>query len=238
MAGDSWDVLGDDVFECTSEEDDRFIDDLGTLMHKAPDVEDLSKLAAHDKLEEDYTRDYIVNVMASVTNIEGSTVTVKWVLDDPDGSCKKLYIEYFQLGSKDSTLHIAPVSPQLTSYTIQHLEPETQYKACVLPATSKSEIPSSILSPIQCVQFVTGVTEPNTDNKVTDDTKNNMNWRIPDSDEITGYTKLIGFSFMVSVIITGACMFIFEVVLYCYRLFCVKDNNSRQNAAVAKSHSD
>ena len=232
-------MLGDDVFLCESEDenDDEFIDDLGTLMHKDPDVDDLKNLATRDKNKGENVHDYIVNVMASVTNVEGSSATVKWVLDDPDGLCKKLYIQYYQSGSKDTTLLIAPISTRVTSYTIHHLEPDTQYRACVLPATSKSEIPSSILSPVQCVQFVTGTLEQNPEHKSTDDTKNNLKWRIPDSDEISGYAKLIGFSFIVSVIITGACLFVFEIVVYCYRLLSEKEDRTSQNTVV-KSHTD
>ena len=85
--------------------------------------------------------------MASLSKVESKSAVVKWILDDPDEFCKKLYIQYYQVGSKDSTALIAPVSSDQNSYVMRHLEPETLYTACVLPATSSSEVPSTVLSP-------------------------------------------------------------------------------------------
>lgn len=236
LAGDSWNLLGDDVFLCDNGQnkpDDSFDVDLETLLHNDPMSVDLKGFTSKHKIPDKSEYEYIVNVMASLSKVESKSAVVKWILDDPDEFCEKLYVQYYQVGSKDSTALIAPVSSDQNSYVMRHLEPETFYKACVLPATSSSEVPATVLSPTQCVQFVT-VTDHD-DSKQTD--ADNLQFGLPTSEEITVYSKLIGFSFLVSVIITGACMFILEVIAFCYRLFSDKNINKRK-VTIAKSHTD
>ena len=236
LAGDSWNLLGDEVFRCENTKkipEDSFQEDLDTLLQDKSNKMNLKSFSSKHTVPDQNGYEHIVDAMASLSEVHSKSAVVKWILDDPDGMCKKLFVQYYQVGSKDSTQLIAPVSSTQDSYIMRHLEPETLYKACVLPATSTSEVPSSVLSPTQCVQFETAHDNDSPEHSFASD----INFRLPTSEEITVYSKLLGFCFVVSVIITGACMFILEVVGYCYRLLCCK-HVPNQKVSMTKIHKD
>ncbi len=232
LAGESWDILGDEVFKCQDEDDDIITnndvigDDIGSLLFSDPDTEDPIQTVKNEE-KSDSIKEFLVNVMTSIVSINSDSAVIKWILDDPDDKCKKLYIQYYEISKKEDTLLFAPVSSNHNSYTINHLTPQTRYKACVLPSLVKNEVPSSVSSPQQCVQFITESGKKDKSKKGSSNQERtateNPQWKMPDSETLTEYLKIIGFSFVVSVLITGVCVFIYEMLVLCCRLICGSD---------------
>ena len=228
LAGESWDVLGDNVFHCEETEEEL---DLENIMFKDPFEERETATIEPDKPpKKDFSYEFLVNVYASVARLEARAAKIRWILDDPDQRCKTLYVHYHQLGERDSTLLIAPVSSEQNSYVLRHLEPDTSYKACVLPATKKSEVPTDVISEQQCVQFVTPFGKGTESARKSSQAKSL--WRMPTSDEITVYTKLLLFSILLAIVLTGVFLFVYEV--FCYFSGCVGDDTKR----TVKKHAD
>ncbi len=216
-------MLGDDVFKCQDENDDIITnndiisDDIGSLLFKDPDTEDPLQTKINQE-KSDSIQEFLVNVMTSIVSINSDSAVIKWILDDPDDKCRKLYIQYYEVDKKEDTLLFAPVSSNHNSYTLNHLTPQTRYKVCVLPSLVKNEVPSSVSSPQQCVQFITESVKKHKSKKHEQSAKENLHWKIPDSETLTEYLKIIGFSFVISVLITGVCVFIYEILAWCCRL--------------------
>ncbi len=219
LAEESWDMLGDDVFACTKE-------DLSTLQVQGDSTPADAPLGSQSEQStaaepQDKTEDSVVNVLTSLVSVAENSAEIRWILDDRDELCEQVQVQYHDIGRKDATQQVVPVHSKSNSYTMRNLRAETQYKVCVLPATRTAEVLSRIVSPDQCVQFVT---QGKSDRSAVDMEKasnrdTNFQLRVPDSDDIAAFSKLIGFSFLVSVLLTGALMFVYEVLVFGLRLF-------------------
>ncbi len=220
IANESWDFLGDDVFRCDESTDNqkkisfkaqkqmnKYLKDEQEIytspfgeLHGDLDIE--QTIDKDEKQSEFQTDDRpAAQLHISVGRIATDSVTIHWRSKHAQ-SVTWVYVHYYVFGDRSSTTIIAQVALTSGMYVVRNLHQQTNYIICAIPKTSDEIVTNTKLD--QCIEARTLV-QPEW-------------WAsfIPDEKSLTYHIKLIIYCGLISVIIVGIGVFIYEIVIYRY----------------------
>lgn len=138
LHGESWDILGDEVFRC------------GEGFQEEPNV--LSAMVP-PAVDENDAVPGLFRVRRGLTT--DTTIEIHWKLEGPQ-TFTYLYIQHYAFGMRDKTTKYSLVSLKDRRHLVENLRPESNYVVCAIPKTNNIE--PEQLSPLSlnhCLEVAT-----------------------------------------------------------------------------------